>query len=535
MKNIKILDCTLRDGGYYNRWDFSENLVSEYLNSMRSCSIDYVELGFRSLNRSGFKGPCAYTSDDYINDVVKFSKPNIAIMINGSEILEDEKYSLKNVKNLFPVNTKSSKLKLVRIACHLDEILKILPICNFLKKNNYKIAFNLMQISEISLSKIKNVLNILNDNELDIFYIADSLGSLDENQLIKIIETVKSNWKKEIGLHAHDNMEKALSNAVTAVENGVTWIDSTVNGMGRGPGNVKTETALLALDQYRSKKFELKKIINLIEKFFVELKIKHKWGTNPYYYYAAQKKIHPTFIQTLLGDNKYNSDEIISKIKFLSSQKSRKFSSKLLHSDSSLNSILPGNWQPTKMINKKEVLILGTGPGLQKYKAPIEKYIKKRKPFVMALNIEKTINEKLIDARAACHPVRILSDYGSYKNFKQTFILPLSSQNNEVKDSLKNLRIKNFGFSVRGKKFKFFKTHAISPFMLAFSYALAISNSGKASSITLAGFDGYSENDSRNSEMNELFRFYFKNKGSVKVISITPTKYKIDTKSVFSI
>ena len=71
--------------------------------------------------------------------------------------------------------------------------------------------------------------------------------------------------------------------------------------------------------------------------------------------------------------------------------------------------------------------------------------------------------------------------------------------------------------------------------MLAFSYALAISNSGKASSITLAGFDGYSENDSRNSEMNELFRFYFKNKGSVKVISITPTKYKIDTKSVFSI
>ena len=72
----------------------------EYLNSMRSCSIDYVELGFRSLNRSGFKGPCAYTSDDYINDVVKFSKPNIAIMINGSEILEDEKYSLKNVKNL---------------------------------------------------------------------------------------------------------------------------------------------------------------------------------------------------------------------------------------------------------------------------------------------------------------------------------------------------------------------------------------------------------------------------------------------------
>ena len=70
MKSIKLLDCTLRDGGYYNRWDFSDNLISDYLNCMRDCSVDYVELGFRTLKTVGFMGPCAYTKDEFINVII---------------------------------------------------------------------------------------------------------------------------------------------------------------------------------------------------------------------------------------------------------------------------------------------------------------------------------------------------------------------------------------------------------------------------------------------------------------------------------
>ena len=65
MKSIKLLDCTLRDCGYYNRWNFSENLISNYLNCMKNCSVDYIELGFRTLKNVGFKGPCAYTKDEF--------------------------------------------------------------------------------------------------------------------------------------------------------------------------------------------------------------------------------------------------------------------------------------------------------------------------------------------------------------------------------------------------------------------------------------------------------------------------------------
>ena len=67
MKNIKILDCTLRDGGYYNNWDFSREVVNDYLTTMSKVSVDYVELGFRSFQTRDFKGPTWYTTDNYLD------------------------------------------------------------------------------------------------------------------------------------------------------------------------------------------------------------------------------------------------------------------------------------------------------------------------------------------------------------------------------------------------------------------------------------------------------------------------------------
>ena len=97
--------------------------------------------------------------------------------------------------------------------------------------------------------------------------------------------------------------------------------------------------------------FDIKKPIQLIDKYFVELKNKYKWGTNPYYYYAAENKIHPTFIQTILEYNRYSPEEIISKIRFLSKQDSRKFSNTLLNENLGSNKLFPGTWYPKKCRN----------------------------------------------------------------------------------------------------------------------------------------------------------------------------------------
>ena len=114
-----------------------------------------------------------------------------------------------------------------------------------------------MQISEISDNEIERISKLAANSKLDIFYFADSLGNLEPKNIVDISNVIKKNWKKDIGFHAHDNMSRALINGVAAFNNGVKWIDSTVTGMGRGAGNIKTEFALLQFSKYLKKDYDI--------------------------------------------------------------------------------------------------------------------------------------------------------------------------------------------------------------------------------------------------------------------------------------
>ena len=120
--------------------------------------------------------------------------------------------------------------------------------------------------------------------------------------------------ENQIGIHAHDNMGKALDNTLVAIKNGINWVDTTVTGMGRGPGNTKTEEAILELNKIM-KKIDLVPLLNLIEKYFKPLKNKFNWGSNVYYYYAGIG-VHPTFIQQMLGDSIFPPKKLLESIEF---------------------------------------------------------------------------------------------------------------------------------------------------------------------------------------------------------------------------
>ena len=161
-------------------------------------------------------------------------------MVNASDLIFNGKLN-KDYKKLFP---KKSKIRFVRIACHEFEIFKIKEVISFLKKQNYEIFVNLMQISEIKKKNLIKILKFLSKTPTDIFYIADSLGSLLPKNTKKLIELIRKFWSKDLGVHAHDNLGFALKNSNIATQAGANWVDSTVLGMGRGPGNTKTEEIL---------------------------------------------------------------------------------------------------------------------------------------------------------------------------------------------------------------------------------------------------------------------------------------------------
>ena len=131
---LKILDCTLRDGGYYNNWDFSNSLINKYLKSMSSAGVEYVELGFRSFENKTYRGACAYTKDDFIKTLTVPNNLKIGVMINASELINYKtKDPIKNIKLLIN-NKKNSKIHFVRVACHYEEVPKTIKVSNWLKK-----------------------------------------------------------------------------------------------------------------------------------------------------------------------------------------------------------------------------------------------------------------------------------------------------------------------------------------------------------------------------------------------------------------
>ena len=385
-----------------------------------------------------------------------------------------------------------------------------------------------MQIPELSLKEINDSVVQIKKTNADVLYFADSLGSLDSKKTNKIIKIIKKIWKKETGIHTHDNMGKALENSLEAIKSKVNWIDCTVTGMGRGPGNTKTEYLILELKRKFEKNEKFIDLLNLIKNYFEPLKKKYKWGSNPFYYFAGLNSIHPSFVQEMLGEESFQPEDIYSNLDYLRTVGGRKFSNELISLGKNFyKKINKGNWLPKNLIKNKDVLIIGPGKSTLEYKNKIIKFIKKKKPIVLVLNAITPIPKKFINAHVVCHTLRLLSDIDKYKKLNNYLITPYSSFSKNIKSKIHSKKILDFGLQVKNKRFKFEKNYAVLPNSLAITYALGICTSGMCNKIFLAGLDGFTLNNPKKFEMDDLIQNYKIEKNAKKISTLTPSNYKV--------
>ncbi len=532
-QKVIILDCTLRDGGYYNQWDFSRELVQKYLKAMVSIEMNYVEIGMRSLINNVFKGAHAFSTDEYLASLSIPSELNIGVMINASELLGN--IPIKEVlEKLFPKDASSSPVSLVRIACHGHEFVDALPASQWLKDKGYKVGFNLMQAVGKSKEEITSFAKEAQKWPIDVLYFADSMGGMDEKDLSNLVTWMRLHWVGDLGIHAHDNMGRALQNTLTANSMGVSWLDATITGMGRGPGNTQTEYLILEFCDKCKTSCNLVPLISLVQRTFKPMQEQYGWGTNAFYYLAGKYNIHPSYIQKMLSENRYDEEDILTVIEHLKLKGGAKYNIDTMESAKEFFSGAPrGSWKPSDVIAGRDVLIIGTGPSSEKYKKAIIRFIDKYKPYVIALNTKSTIDESLIDVRAACHPIRLLADSMEYYDLPQPLVTPLSMLPVQVRNELGNKETLDFGLGVSKETFNFQETFATLPTALVIAYALAIATSGNAKRILLTGLDGYAAGDSRNLEMDKLLELYISQKDACPLFSVTPTVYKMPSLSIF--
>ena len=297
---FKILDCTLRDGGYYTNWNFDTDLVRSMVQVLSSNNVDIIELGYKSPKKGG---PYRKCNDGFISSVIDFSPCNtqLSFMIDAKDyISKDEKINHRLLDDCIN-DSHSSPFSVCRLAIKHNEIEQAKVISKYLCNKGYTVFINLMGISLMSEEDIVNFVQQLR-SYAKVLYLADSFGNLIPNKTKNICNLYKQHTDGECGVHFHDNLSLAFANSLEAVGSGFTYIDGTMCGMGRGVGNTKTEQLLLYRENIISSN-----LLDVVDSF-KQLQQRYKWGYNTLYMLGGMNHIHPLYLQDLTLSNLNNQD-----------------------------------------------------------------------------------------------------------------------------------------------------------------------------------------------------------------------------------
>lgn len=362
---MKLLDCTLRDGGYYTNWNFPQNLVNDYLKTVSKLPISIVELGYLS-NNSDENGPFYHLNETILKDAKKILNKNqkVFAMINTKEV-QSSRHLIKLI------NSKKKYLDGVRFAISPDNVKKFTNILQPVRKIYPKISFNLnlMYFSKWfkDVEFFNELINHLED-KVDTVAIVDSFGALSPEQILNFFNTIKKT-KVKIGCHFHNNCGLALANTLTAVSRGCEVADTTFKGMGRGAGNAETEL-MLAIKAKGNKKISGFDINSLLEKF-ENMKSEMKWGSSYAYAYAATEGYSQNQMMDLIQKRRLDPGIAIKAIRSVENQ-IKKINFKNIKI-----------WN-NKISSKQIPILIGGAPSLNDYGKLLLEKINKNCPIVLS-------------------------------------------------------------------------------------------------------------------------------------------------------
>ena len=287
--DIKVVDCTLRDGGLVNNFFFSEEFVKDlYLTNLKA-GIDYMEFGYKA-NKDLFDadkfGKWKFCSDEDIRAVVGENDTKLKISVMADVGRTNFQRDI--------CNKSDSPIDMIRVATYIHTIPAALEIVEYCHELGYETTINIMAVSKSNDSDLDGALELIGRSCVDIIYVVDSYGSLYPEQMrrlaSKYLECAEK-YNKIIGIHAHNNQQLAFANTIETLTMGVSYLDSTVSSMGRGAGNCPTE---LLLGFLKNPKYKITPVLKFIEKHITRLKEEGVvWGYDIPYLLTGRLNQHP--------------------------------------------------------------------------------------------------------------------------------------------------------------------------------------------------------------------------------------------------
>jgi 4-hydroxy 2-oxovalerate aldolase len=290
----KILDCTIRDGGLVNNWDFSVEFVQDLYNSLSQAGVEYMEIGYKNsakLLNATEHNAWRFLDDEFLKEVIpekKFTKLSALVdigRVDPNDILPREQ----------------SVLDMIRVACYAREVDKGLELVQMFHDLGYETSLNIMALSSVPEHQLMEAMEMVKESPVDVVYVVDSFGSLDPAGIAHQVKKFQSMLpNKQLGIHTHNNMQLAFANTLTAYQNGVTFLDSSVYGMGRAAGNCNTE---LLVSYIQKSSYELRPLLGVIEKHMVEMRNTWEWGYIIPYMISGVLNEHPRVAMAYRNSN----------------------------------------------------------------------------------------------------------------------------------------------------------------------------------------------------------------------------------------
>jgi 4-hydroxy 2-oxovalerate aldolase len=300
-KDIRVMDCTIRDGGLMNDFKFEEEFVKNVYKACVKAGVDYMEFGYKG-SRDEFEtheyGPWKYTSEKDLRKIVGENNTELKISVMADVGRTNFK------EDVLP--RSESVIDMIRTACYINQIPAAIEMMSDFHQKGYETCINIMAISNVSEGELDEALEILGQSEVDCIYLVDSFGAFYPEQIRSLAKqylAIGEKYNKTIGIHAHNNQQLAFANTIEALTLGVSMIDATVSSLGRGAGNCPLE---LLLGFLKNPKYSLRPILGVVENDIPRLKEKGMvWGYDIPYMLTGAMNQHPRAALKLVGTDKW--------------------------------------------------------------------------------------------------------------------------------------------------------------------------------------------------------------------------------------
>jgi 4-hydroxy 2-oxovalerate aldolase len=289
-QDVRVVDATLRDGGLVNNFMFSDDFVNSLYRTNVQAGVDYMEFGYKA-SKEMFDvtqfGKWKFCDEESIRAVVGENNSNTGIAVMADVGRCDYE------KDIIPKN--ESVIDLVRVATYIHQMPTAIRMIEDAKKKGYQVTCNIMAISKVRESDLQQALDMLCNSSVDGIYIVDSYGSLYPEQIRGLSDQyvqMGEKYNKFVGIHAHNNQQLAFANTIEALANGVSYLDATMNGIGRGCGNCSME---LLLSFLKNPQYNVYPVFRFLQKEMMQLKNEGLvWGYDIPYLLTGKLNQHPS-------------------------------------------------------------------------------------------------------------------------------------------------------------------------------------------------------------------------------------------------